>query len=174
MEKMTFKTDRTTVTEGEIVELTWECPGSEKVELTIDNGYKASIIPIETSGSKRFRLHRSKGRTRLTLTAYVEGKGFSKTLKVRVKPMPVTRAETVDQRGKRMGWLRQKIDLSKWQMALARYRQSRQAMPKEKRLASRVLLILAAALLLSTLSPVLLTIGIAALAGYMAWIVMKR
>ena len=62
---MTFTTDRTTVTEGEIVEVRWDCPGAESVDLTIDNGYKTSVIPLEIGGSKRFRLHRSKGRTRL-------------------------------------------------------------------------------------------------------------
>lgn len=174
MERMTFTTDRTTVTEGEIVEVRWDCPGAESVDLTIDNGYKTSVIPLEIGGSKRFRLNRSKGRTRLVLTAHVGGKGFSKAIKVKVKEIPVTRAETVDQRGNPMGWLKRMWNMPKWQAFLARYRQGRQAMPKEKKLASNLLMILGAILLLGTIFPILLPVGIFALACYLMWIVLKR
>lgn len=174
MEKMTFTTDRTTVTEGEIVEVRWDCPGAEAVDLSIDNGYKTSVLPLETSGSKRFRLNRSKGRTRLVLTAHVDGKGFSKAIKVKVKEIPVTRAETVDQRGNAMGWAKRVWNQPKWQALLTRYRQGRQAMPKEKKLASNVLLLLGAVLLLGAIFPILLPVGIFALACYLLWVVMKR
>ena len=174
MERMTFTTDRTTVNEGEIVEVRWDCPGAESVDLTIDNGYKTSVIPLEIGGSKRFRLNRSKGRTRLVLTAHVGGKGFSKAIKVKVKEIPVTRAETVDQRGNPMGWLKRMWNMPKWQAFLARYRQGRQAMPKEKKLASNLLMILGAILLLGTIFPILLPVGIFALACYLMWIVLKR
>ena len=174
MEKMTFKTDRTTVTEGEIVEVGWDCPGSDSVDLTIDNGFKTSVLPLEKSGSKRFRLNRSKGRTRLVLTAHVGGKGFSKAIKIKVKELPVTKAETVDHRGQPMGWLQRLWNMPKWQSFLMRYRQGRQAMPKEKKLASNLLLMLGAALLLGTFVPVLLPVGLLALAGYLMWVVLKR
>lgn len=174
MERMTFTTDRGTVTEGEIVEVRWTCPGASSVELTIDNGYKTSAIPLETHGAKRFRLHRSKGRTRLTLTAQVEGKDYSKTLKVRVKAMPVTKAETVDQRGRRMSRLRQWFDMPRWQSLLQRYRQGRQALPKEKRLASRLLLLIGGVLLLATFVPVLLLVGLMGITGYLVWVMLKR
>jgi hypothetical protein len=174
MEKMTFTTDRTTVTEGEIVEVRWDCPGAESVDLSIDNGYKTSVIPLETSGSKRFRLNRSKGRTRLVLTAHVGGKGFSKAIKIKVKEIPVTKAETVDQRGEKMGWLKRWMNMPKWQSLLTRYRQGRQAMPKEKKLASNLLLMLGAVLLLGAIFPILLPVGIFALACYLLWVVMKR
>ena len=86
MEKrMTFDVDRTTVTEGDVVEVRWDCSGADRVELKIDNGYKASVLPLDITGTKRFRLNRSKGRTRLTITAHVGGKKYSKTLKVRIK-----------------------------------------------------------------------------------------
>ena len=174
MEKMTFTTDRTTVTEGEIVEVRWDCPGAEAVDLSIDNGYKTSVIPLETSGSKRFRLKRSKGRTRLVLTAHVDGKGFSKAIKVKVKEIPVTRAETVDHRGNPMGWAKRLWNQPKWQAILTRYRLGRQAMPKEKKLASNVLLLLGAVLLLGAIFPILLPVGIFALACYLLWVVLKR
>ena len=37
--------------EGDIVEVTWECPEAESARITIDNGYRsASVVP--SSGSK--------------------------------------------------------------------------------------------------------------------------
>jgi len=47
-------------------------------------------------------------------------------------------------------------------------------MPKEKKLASNLLLMLGAALLLGTFVPVLLPVGLLALAGYLMWVVLKR
>lgn len=174
MERMSFSTDRRAVTEGEIVEVRWACPGASGVELTIDNGYKTSAIPLETSGEKRFRLHRSKGRTRLTLTATVDGKKFSKTLKIRVKEMPVTKAETVDQRGKPMSRLRQWLNMPRWQSMLMRYRQGHNALPKEKRLASRLLLLIGGVLLLSAFVPVLLFVGLFSIVCYLMWVILRR
>ena len=64
MEKrMTFEVDRTSVVEGDIVEITWDCSGADRVELKIDNGFKATVLPLETAGSKRFHHRRRKGRT---------------------------------------------------------------------------------------------------------------
>lgn len=171
---MTFNTDRRAVTEGDIVELRWDCPGSTRVDLTIDNGYKTSVIPLETGGSKRFRLHRSKGRTKLTLTAHVGGRPYSKTIRVKVKEMPVTKAETVDQRGRTMSRWRQWLNMPRWQTMLQHYRQGRQALPKEKRLASRLLLLIGGVLLLSSFVPVLLLVGLMAITGYLLWVIVKR
>ena len=171
---MTFTTDCRAVTEGDIVEVRWNCPGSAGVELTIDNGYKSSVIPLETCGSKRFRLHRSKGRTRLTLTAHVEGKSYSKTLRVKVKEIPVTKAETVDSQGRTLSRLRQWLNLPRWQSLWRTYKMGRQAMPREKQLASRLLLLLGAVLLLSTFLPILLLVGLLAITGYLMWILLKR
>ena len=171
---MTFTTDRTTVTEGEIVEVRWNCPGASKVDLTIDNGYKASVIPLGLEGDKRFRLNRSKGRTRLTLTAHVDGKSYSKAIKVRVKEMPVTKAETIDHRGRTISGLRQWLNKIRWLSMWQRYRQGRQALPKEKRLASRVLMLLGAVILLSTFAPRLLVVGIFAVVCYLMWVLLKR
>ncbi len=174
MERMTFTTDKSTVTEGDIVEVRWDCPGADSTELTIDNGYKATTLPLSLSGSKRFRLHRSKGRTRLTITATVNGKRYSQTLKVKVKELPVTKAETIDRRGRRIGKLRQWMSLPKWQSWRLRFRQGWQMMPPEKRLASRLLMILGGVLLLATFFPALLLLGLFGLSAYLMWILLKR
>jgi hypothetical protein len=174
MEHMTFSTDKNVVTEGDIIEVRWDCPGADSTELTIDNGYKATTLPLELSGSKRFRLHRSKGRTRLVITATVDGKRISQTRKVKVKEIPETKAETIDRRGRRMNKLRQWMSLPKWQLWRTRFRQGWQMMPPEKRLASRLLLILGGVLLLATLFPMLLLLGILGLSMYLMWILMRR
>lgn len=174
MERMTFTTDKTVVTEGDVVEVHWDCPGADSAELTIDNGYKATTISLPLSGSKRFRLHRSKGRTRLVVTATVGGKQYSKTQKVKVKDIPLTKAETVDHRGHRMSKWRQWSSLPKWQSWRMRFRQGWQMLTPEKRLASRLLLILGAVLLMATFLPILLLVGLFGVSMYLFWILMKR
>ena len=166
MEKrMTFDVDRTTVTEGDVVEVRWDWSGADRVELKIDNGYKASVLPLDITGTKRFRLNRSKGRTALTITAWKDGKHGSKTIKVRVKEMPTTHAETVDEKGRTMGNLRQW-----WQQQKPRL----QAMPADKRIAMRILTLLGAILLVSLLLPAFLGIGLIALIIYLCYILWKK
>ena len=174
MERMTFTTDKNKVTEGDIVEVCWDCPGADSVELTIDNGYKATTLPLPLNGSKRFRLHRSKGRTRLVISAMVGGKRYSKTLKVKVKELPLTKAETVDPQGRPVSKLKQWFSLPKWQSLRSRYRQGWQMLTPEKRLASRLLLILGGVLLLAMLLPALLLLGLFGVSLYLMWIVMRR
>ncbi len=164
-QRMTFDIDRTTVTEGDVVEVRWNCTGADRVELKIDNGYKASVLPLDINGTKRFRLNRSKGRTALTITAWKDGKHGSKTIRVRVKEMPTTHAETVDQKGRTMGPIRQW-----WQQTRPRL----QAMPAEKRIAMRTMAILAILLLVSSFLPVLFGFGVIALMFYLLYIILKK
>lgn len=166
MEKrMTFDVDRTTVAEGDVVEIKWDCSGAERVELKIDNGYKATVLPLELSGSKRFRLNRSKGRTALTVTAWKDGKHGSKTIKVRVTEIPTARAETVDSEGRRVGSVQQW-----WQ----RMRQRVQSLPPEKQTATYALTILAATMLLAMFIPRVLLVGLLGLTIYLVYVLRKR
>jgi hypothetical protein len=82
---MNFTIDKDKVTEGDIVELKWDCPGSTMTSIAIDNGYKSATSSVEASGSKRIKLNRSKGRTKFTLTAEIDGKKVVDKLSVRVK-----------------------------------------------------------------------------------------
>ena len=166
MEKrMTFDVDRTSVTEGDIMEITWDCTGADRVELKIDNGFKATVLPLEITGSKRFRLHRSKGRTALTITAWKDGKHGSKTLKVKVKEIPTTHAETVDSQGKKIN------DAKQWGEQM---KQRLQTLPPDKRMAVRVVWILVATLLVSMFIPRLFLLGITALIVYLLYTIWKR
>lgn len=169
MEKMTFTTDRTSLTEGEIIEITWDCHEAERVELTIDNGFKATAIGLDLAGSKRFRLNRSRGKTKLTLTAWVQGKAYSKTIKVKVAGMPTTEAETVDDNGKPVGKMRQW-----WQTYRQRWSTSYNAMPPDKQLATRLLAIMGGILLLSLLWPRIIVMGFLGLLVYLVVIVNRR
>lgn len=172
MEKMTFTTDRTSLTEGDIITVTWDCHEAERVELTIDNGYKATAIPLDLGGEKRFRLNRSKGRTRLTITAWVNGKSYSKTIKVKVHEMPTTRTETVgDDYASRppQGGVQ-----GKWQELKVRWKAAWQAMTPDKKLATRVLLAVAVILLLWPLLRWILPLGLLALTGYLLWFIWKK
>ena len=172
MEKMTFKTDRDALVEGEVITVEWDCLEAERVELSIDNGFKASVVPLERKGTKRFRLNRSKGRTRLTITAWVNGKSYSKTIKVKVSEMPTTRTETVGddyaQRPPKEGLA------AKWQELKMRWQMAWQAMTPDKRLASTVLIIIAATLLLCIVVPRLLVFGLLAVVGYLVWYIRKK
>lgn len=176
MEKMIFTTDLTSLTEGEVITVTWDCKSAERTELTIDNGYKTTAIPLEVSGEKRFRLNRSKGRTRLTITAWVNGKSYSKTIKVRVNELPVTHAETLDSKGHTIGkpqqWLNTLRD--RWRLATSQYQRTWQAMPPQKQLASRVLMIIAGVLLVSLFAPALISLGLLILTGYLLWVMWKK
>lgn len=166
MEKrMTFDVDRTSVSEGDIVEIKWDCTGADRVELKIDNGFKTTILPLDISGLKRFRLHRSKGRTALTITAWKDGKHGSKTLKVKVKEMPTTYAETVDGQGHKVN------DAQQWREKMKLRLQS---LPPDKRMAVRVVSILAVVVLVSLFVPRLFLLGIAALIGYLLYTIWKR
>lgn len=177
MGKMIFTTDRTSLAEGEVIEVRWDCTGAESVRLCIDNGYRSTELALETSGSKRFRLNRSKGKTLITIKAVVDGKEYTKTIKVKVTDIPVSRAEAVDEKGRKLGsvgeWWRQRV-LPKWHSAKARWHGGRNAMGGEKKLAARILIILAVAMLLSPLMPVLLPLGLIVVVCYLAWVLLKR
>lgn len=177
MDKITFSADRDSLTEGEVIEIRWNCPDADRAELRIDNGYKATVLPIDTDGTKRFRLNRSKGKTKLTITAWKMDKQQSKTLKIKVKEMPVTHSETIDRNGRRVGrtgeWWKQRV-LPKWQTYRAKRKATWQALPPEKRIAARLLTFIALLLLLISIAPWLLSIGLLAIIGYLVWVLMRK
>jgi len=167
MEKMTFTTDRTTLTEGEVITVTWDCTGAERVELGIDNGFKATSLPLDISGVKRFRLNRSKGRTNLTITAWVNGKNYSKTIKVKVRELRATHAETV---GDNYASQPPKKGLAgKWQEFKVRWQASWNAMPPIKQLYARLLSMIAGILILSLIIPWIMPIGLVCMGIYLAF-----
>ncbi|MBO4489453.1 MAG: transglutaminase domain-containing protein [Bacteroidales bacterium] len=77
--------DKPTIYAGEIVEIKWTCEDADSVRLSINNGYKQIDTYVPLSGSKKIRLNRSKGKTRITLTANKDGETISKNEYVKVK-----------------------------------------------------------------------------------------
>ena len=173
---MTFDIDRRTVTEGDVVEVKWQCDEAEGVRLTIDNGYRSTDIPLETSGSKRFRLNRSKGRTHLTITVRIMGKEYHKTIHVRVKKMPTVKAETVDNHGRRQGVLKQwwQKMLTNWHNWRNRLKYDIKALPERKQLAVKLLAIIGVILILSAIWPPVYAYGVMILVIYLIVVLFKR
>jgi hypothetical protein len=174
--RMTFTADRHKVNEGEIVEINWSCDGADTVQLTIDNGLRSSSIPLPSEGSKRFRLNRSKGRTWLKLTVTIQGKEYSKKIGVRVKPMPTTRAETVDSQGRPQSgvarwWQR---TLTNWHNWRARIRYAVQALPEGKQMALKVLAVLTLTLFIGAIWPRLAGIAILLPVIYLVVVLLRR
>ena len=77
--------DKTTIKAGEILEIKWNCENADSMQLSINNGYKEVVTDIPMFGSKKIRLNRSKGKTKITLIAIVGGEKISKSEEVKVK-----------------------------------------------------------------------------------------
>ena len=173
---MTFDIDRRTVTEGDVVEVRWQCAEAESVKLTLDNGYRSTDIPLENSGSKRFRLNRSKGRTHLTITVVINGKSYSKRINVRVKKMATVRAETVDQHGRRQGalqlWWQNR--LTNWHAFRSKMKMALQALPERKQLAAKLMVTIGILLILSAIWPSLYNFSMVIIVLYLAFVLIKR
>lgn len=173
---MIFTVDRHSVTEGDIVEVRWDCTGAQDVKLTLDNGFKATAIPLEVVGAKKFRLNRSKGRTCLTIAAVVEGKIYRKKLHVRVRKLKAVRAETVDDRGRSMNVFRRfwQTLVTKWRSLRAQFRLAYQQMPEKKQFAVKTLCLIMLVTLLAILFPKIYSVGLLLVSLYLCWIIIKK
>lgn len=173
---MIFEVDRHNVTEGDVVEIHWQCAGADSVSLTIDNGFKTNQIALDNVGSKKFRLNRSKGRTKLTLSIVLKGRRHEKTLRVKVKKMPTIKAETVDNTGRPMSALKQwwqKV-LTNWHEASAKWRMAMQVLPPKKQIAAKLLLILGATMLLSALWPKAYSLALILISIYLLVVLLRK
>lgn len=172
---ISISTDKKKVTEGEIVTVSWQCSNAPDAStgytLTIDNGTKSSTLAVEASGSKSFRLNRT-GNTRFALRAENGGQVSDGHTSVKVKPMPVTKGETVDANGKPIGWMKGTFsklgkrwdDLKRW----------KQALPPQQQVALTALVILMFASLLSIPWPTMLFVGNTILTLYLVFVLFRR
>lgn len=171
-----FNIDKTTVTEGDIVELRWDCGAAEKVFLTIDNGYKSTRIETDRNGSKKFRLNRSRGKTILTLEAVTGGKSERKRIGVKVKRLKSTKAESFDNsqfRQARDTFARKPLR-ERWELLKPAIRTAWQYMPEKKRTAYKILGILLLLMLLAAIAPKLMELILLLLAGYMLYTIFRK
>ena len=167
---MTFKIDKTKVTEGEIVEVTWQCLDAESVSLTLDNGFNRTSIPVEKQGSKKFKLNRT-GQTTITVTSVKNGKSSDKRGKVKVTARKYDTYQRVgDNKIKEcFGKVGQKIK-NYW----SRTKYGWSIMPKDKKQASTSLFIIMAIMIISSIFPSSVFFGLSLLAVYCFYILMKR
>ena len=167
---MIFKIDKTKVTEGEIIEVKWQCSDADNVSLTLDNGTNASTMTVEKEGTKKFRLNRI-GTTTVTIIQNKNGKSSKKSGKVKVSAKKYDTYQRVgDNRlkewfsslGKRIGNYFQKMKYG-WGM-----------MPKEKKQATTTLSIILIIMIISSFFPSIVFFGLSLLAVYCFYILMKR
>lgn len=171
--KIELSVDKTTVIEGDIVEMRWSCQNADSVELTLDNGFKKNTIPVEAVGSKKFRLNRSNGRTHLVIGATVNGKTHYKSVAVRVKKMKATKAEEVHDYTGHKG-IRNNGLKNSWENFKTKFKYAWSMFPANKQLAFKIMMLLGFFLLLSAFIPKFQTIGLLIVMGYLCWVVMKR
>lgn len=171
--KIDLHVDKTKVTEGDVVELTWSCASAEQVQLTIDNGFKTNTIDVETNGSKKFRLNRSKGKTQIVIGVTNGGKTYYKSVGVRVKKMKATKAEYVNDYSGAKGVKNNGVKNS-WENVKSQYKMAWSYMPQDKKLALKILGALALLLIFTAFLPKFSAIGVLIIAGYLFWVLFKR
>ena len=122
--QMTLSTDRKSASEGEYLDIRWECNACpDSLYLSVDSGYQQYSIAVADSGSTRIAMGRSKGKTTISLTGVISGKKITESVEIRIR----NRKESRKTFGEKMQakwyvfraqckywWLSQK----KWQKAL--------------------------------------------------------
>lgn len=175
-QRMIFEIDHRTVTEGDVVEINWQCEGADSVMLTLDNGFRTSEIALDVNGTKRFRLNRSKGRTKLDLKVLVQGKEYHKVIKVRVKKMPTVKAETVDHNGHTVGWMNQlwqKV-VTKWREITSKFNMTLQTLPLKKQIAVKLLMLIGTLLIVSAIWPKFYSFALTLVAIYLIVVLFRK
>lgn len=173
---ITFVTNRSVVTEGDVVELRWECPNAQQVSLLIDNGFKNTQIDLEMSGVKCFRLNRSKGKTKLVLSATINGRIYKEAQHVKVKPLETVHAETVDQHGNSVGKGKQLMQrlMTKWQTFKRTFKYNWSMLPEKKQVAGKALGIMVLASVIAIIFPRLHSLGMLAVTVYLAVVFFRK
>lgn len=168
--QITFTTDTDTVTEGDVISIQWSCNPADSVRLIIDNGFKTNTIDVEVSGIKRFRLNRSKGKTKLTIIALYNGKEASKTIKVKVKEMEVINAETVNDGRAYSG----SHSMSWWKKTKMKLLYLWMTLPPTKKIVVIILNFLLVLLVMSLIFPRFLLFGLTMIIIYLTYFLLKK
>lgn len=168
--QITFTTDTDTVTEGDVISIQWSCNPADSVRLIIDNGFKTNTIDVEASGIKRFRLNRSKGKTKLTIIALYNGKEASKTIKVKVKEMEVINAETVNDGHAYSG----SHSMSWWKKTKMKLLYLWMTLPPTKKIVVIILNFLLVLLVMSLIFPRFLLFGLTMIIIYLTYFLLKK
>ncbi|NMB37168.1 MAG: hypothetical protein GX993_03880 [Bacteroidales bacterium] len=171
---MKFRVSRRIVREGDIVEVKWECPEAESAQITINNGYRVASATVPPSGSKKYKLNRSKGRTRITLFANCHGTPVRREISIVVRRSRSPRIKA----DKNVYDSYTRIDKPGFRQRFRIFRDRLsyiwQCMPAQKKLAYTLLWILFAAMLLIAFIPKLTYFALFAIAIYLFWYIYKK
>lgn len=84
--QMTLSTDRKSASEGEYLDIRWECNACpDSLYLSVDSGYQQYSIAVADNGSTRLAMGRSKGKTTISLTGVISGKKVTESVEIRIK-----------------------------------------------------------------------------------------
>jgi len=171
--KIELSVDKNRVTEGDVVEISWSCENADNVQLTIDNGYKMNTVQVEPSGTKKFRLNRSKGKTEIVIGVSQNGRMRYKSVGVRVKRQKVERAEYVHDYTGAKGVRRNGLKNS-WYNFKSRVKYAWGGFSEKKRLAYTVLMAICLLMLVSSIWHTFYLIGLTALVVYLIYVIIKK
>ena len=83
---MTLSTDRKSASEGEYLDIRWECNACpDSLYLSVDSGYQQYSIAVADNGSTRLAMGRSKGKTTISLTGVISGKKVTESVEIRIR-----------------------------------------------------------------------------------------
>ena len=176
MAGIVFNIDKKQVNEHEWVTVSWDCQNPDQVSLTVEDGTR-TVHQLADSGSRSVQASGNADKMVLTLRASIGGKMQEKSVTVKVK-RKVLKAEKVH-RAPRSGrtsgptewWESIK---SWWTKTSAGLKTAWTYMPENKKLASKILGLMCAVMLLTGISPKLFPLGLIAIMGYLTWIIVKR
>ena len=84
--QMTLSTDRKSASEGEYLDIRWECNACpDSLYLSVDSGFQQYSIAVADNGSTRLAMGRSKGKTTISLTGVISGKKITESVEIRIR-----------------------------------------------------------------------------------------
>ena len=83
---MTLSTDRKSASEGEYLDIRWECNACpDSLYLSVDSGFQQYSIAVADNGSTRLAMGRSKGKTTISLAGVISGKKVTESVEIRIR-----------------------------------------------------------------------------------------
>ena len=83
---MTLSTDRKSASEGEYLDIRWECNACpDSLYLSVDSGYQQYTIAVADNGSTRLAMGRSKGKATISLIGVISGKKVTESVEIRIR-----------------------------------------------------------------------------------------
>mgnify|MGYP003472991564 CR=1 FL=1 len=84
--QMTLSTDRKSASEGEYLDIRWECNACpDSLYLSVDSGYQQYSIAVADNGSTRLAIGRSKSKTTISLIGVISGKKVTESVEIRIR-----------------------------------------------------------------------------------------